>query len=273
VTQQWTERRIELVKLQTVGGWPYPEKSAVWSFAIGDIDVSNWSVNLRADRSRPVRNKMTFVSAGEIPGPFVVCVGLNRTGTTTFGRACKLLGLTRSGWGEYSDGYLQSWSDGDYISLLEVAEHFQCLEDFPWPLLYREIAERFPLCRFVLTTRSTPAVWLRSQQMHAARVGDYWGHSRIYGSSDPVGDAAGYVERYLEHNRAVREYFKGTGRFIELSWERGDGWRELCKFLELAHPHKLTPFPHANKSAVPSVETCASIGPDRESGRSSNLES
>ena len=76
--------------------------------------------------------------------PLAVCVGLNRTGTTTFGDAAEILGFSRLGWGERSDCLMKRWNQGQRDVLLDVAGRYQVLEDFPWPLIYRDLAEAFP---------------------------------------------------------------------------------------------------------------------------------
>jgi hypothetical protein len=45
----------------------------------------------------------------------------------------------------------------------------------------------------------------------------------------------------------VREYFRGRDSdFMEVCWEMGTGWEELCAFLKCDVPGG--PVPHANKS-------------------------
>ena len=50
--------------------------------------------------------------------PRVFCIGLNRTGTTTLGDACQLLGYSRLGWERteqsfFSHRLLKAWERGD----------------------------------------------------------------------------------------------------------------------------------------------------------------
>ena len=49
---------------------------------------------------------------------------------------------------------------------------------------------------------------------------------------------------YEHHNEAVRAYFAGTDRLLDVCWEEGDGWDELTGFLGLPVPD--APFPHSN---------------------------
>ena len=181
--------------------------------------------------------------------PVVFCVGLNRTGTSTFGDACRILGFSRLGWEQSEDSFpshlrLKAWWRGNLDYLLEQARGYDVLEDLPWPLVYREMAEAFPEAKFALTVRESTEIWLQSQIGHVERHGPYGMHRRIYGSAEPARDPDNYRSFYERHNAEVREYFAGSGRFVELCWERGDGWSELCGFLGVPAPD--VPFPHSN---------------------------
>jgi hypothetical protein len=177
------------------------------------------------------------------------CVGLNRTGTTTLGDACAILGMRRLGWvrsggGQGSHFLLKDWWRGDIDHLIEVASGFDTLEDLPWPLVYAEMSTAFPDARFVLTRRRSTDVWLRSQINHVAEKGRYGMHRRIYGSSDPTADPQLYRAYYERHNDDVRTFFAGTDRLLEVCWEEKDGWPELCGFLGVPVPD--VAFPHSN---------------------------
>src|SRR5205809_46009 len=98
--------------------------------------------------------------------PVVVCVGLGRTGTTSFGDAAERLGFSRLGWTERSDGLMSAWRDGNRETLFSVARLYDVLVDLPWPMLYPEIARTFPQAKFALTRRTSPEVWVESQVGH-----------------------------------------------------------------------------------------------------------
>jgi hypothetical protein len=181
----------------------------------------------------------------------VFCVGLNRTGTSTFGDACRILGFSRLGWEQSEDSFpshfrLKAWWRDNIDALIDEARRYDALEDLPWPLVYRQMAEAFPQAKFALTVRASTEKWLASQISHVADKGQYGMHRRIYGSADPAKDPDLYCAYYERHNDEVREYFAGSGRFVELCWERGDGWPELCGLLGVPTPD--VPLPHSNPS-------------------------
>ena len=71
----------------------------------------------------------------------VVDVGLNKTGTKTL-RIC----LKHWGLKHISCSYeaFTLWRKGDYKALLQWVKDHDSFEDWPWPLIYREIDEAFP---------------------------------------------------------------------------------------------------------------------------------
>ncbi len=175
-------------------------------------------------------------------------VGLNKTGTTSFGNACKQLGMTRLGWNTSqtyrSHDLLKLWDRGETAKLVDVAGRFDALEGFPWSIMYAEMAEAFPGARFVLTRRTTPEKWLGSVTKWEEGNRGYGMHEKIFGSMFPDKDPDLWVAKYNAHLTEVRRYFAGSDRFLEVCWEEGDGWPELCGFLGVPVPD--LPFPHSN---------------------------
>jgi hypothetical protein len=172
-------------------------------------------------------------------------VGLNKTGTTTLGVCLKSLGFTHKS----SDLDLTLCVErGDLDPVFEVCDRFDSFEDWPWPLIYRELDERYPGSRFVLTTRSSPEVWIRSLKKHATLTGPTEFRRIAYGHEMPHGNEESHRAVYLRHNQAVRDHFRDRpDRLLEVCWEHGHGWRELCVFLDRDVPDQA--FPHANRSS------------------------
>jgi hypothetical protein len=176
-------------------------------------------------------------------------VGLIKTGTTSLGDACEILGMRRLGWfkkgAEHGHQLMKLWDGGDLDALFAIARRYDVVEDFPWALIYPELAAAFPDAKFVLTRRITPEKWLQSAIKHKEGSRGYGMHAKVFGSKFP-GDAPDlWLAKYDSHNAEVRALFAGTDRLLEVCWEEGDGWNELCPFLGLAVPEQ--PFPHSNK--------------------------
>jgi hypothetical protein len=168
-------------------------------------------------------------------------VGFHKTGTTSLATALRHLGYAVTGPVGVRDPAIVA--DARRIAL-RLAERYDAFHDNPWALLYREMDQRFPGSKFVLTLRPTED-WIKS-------VVDHFGTEStpmrewIYGVGSPVGHEDLYVARYEQHNNEVRQYFKGRPNdILIMSITEGDGWSVLCPFL--GRHSRSGPFPHANK--------------------------
>jgi hypothetical protein len=186
--------------------------------------------------------------------PIAFCIGLSRTGTKSFGEAMEHLGFSRLGWTERSDDLMRAWQERRLDELFAAAEPFDVLHDIPWALMYRELAVEFPDARFVLTRRSSEDVWLRSIIAHTNRSDEYWGHEAAYGATMPANDPEVYRRFYADHLDAVRDYFSSTDRLLEVCWETGSGWEQICAFVGAPVPADV-PFPHSGALATRAATT------------------
>jgi hypothetical protein len=171
----------------------------------------------------------------------IICVGFHKTGTSTLDEALKILGYKVIGLRLDLAKYLLN---GDYSKALKIADKYDAFQDNPWPILYKELDKKYPNSKFILTIREDQK-WLKSIVNHFG--GDNTGMRKwIYGESDPKGNEELYLKRYQKHNQDVIEYFKDRKEdLIIVSWEKGDGWNEICTFLGKQIPNQ--DFPHSNK--------------------------
>lgn len=188
--------------------------------------------------------------------PKVFCIGWAKTGTTSIGCALRLL------------GYAHTAGDLDLFELLEndemepvyrFADEFGAFDDWPWILLFKEMAQHYPDAKFILTIRSEEAM-VKSYRKMLAQELDRNERIRkirhqIYGFDTELGSDDAFKERVRKHNEEVCTYFRDKpGRLIEMDLSTGDGWETLCKFL--GHPVPNIPFPHANAAkSRPAVTT------------------
>lgn len=121
---------------------------------------------------------------------------------------------------------------------------FDACQDVPWAALYRELDERYPGSKFILTTRDEQA-WLTSASSHFG-ANDIPLHRWLYGEGRILGNEALYLERYRRHNREVRDYFADRpADFLDIDLASDGDWPVLCRFLGLPEPRRR--FPHVNK--------------------------
>ncbi len=181
---------------------------------------------------------MTDASASSSPRTpaKVVGIGLNKTGTKT-------LRTMLTAWGYRNRTYDSNTTTespsfdllqaGNIEQLIRLMDEYDSFEDWPWPLLYREIDQRYPDARFILTTRKDADTWYRSLCNMAVRIGPFpLFEKHVYGAAMPQGHRQQYVACYQQHNAQVREYFRDRpGKLLEVCWELGDGVPEVAAFL------------------------------------------
>ena len=136
---------------------------------------------------------------------------------------------------------------GRVEEVLALAKQFDAFQDVPWAALYRELDAAFPGSKFIFVERDEEK-WLKSASRHF-KDNYIPMHEWLYGIGVLSGNERRYVERYKRHNAEVKEYFKGRDDLLVFRLGEGDGWTELCAFLERAVPR--VTFPHENKRLHP----------------------
>lgn len=181
----------------------------------------------------------------QISKPKVFGIGLNKTGTTTLGTCLECLGYQHQ---SVRPDLQRAWLRGDRETVFKVTDAFQSFEDWPWPLMYRELYERYPDAKFILTLRSTPEKWLNSLKAHAMFTKPLWSCRKgAYGYHYPHNSEQAHLDYYDRHTKEVVAFFEEQGASDQLKllcWENGDGWPELGKFLDVTPPQG--DLPHAN---------------------------
>ena len=171
----------------------------------------------------------------------VFCIGFHKTGTTSLGAALSLLGFRVCGPVGVHDA---SIADRAQALAKDRLPHFDAFQDNPWPVLYPFLDRECPGSKFILTIRD-PDAWVASACRHFGSD-DTPMRTWIYGVGHPVGHEQTYKRVYLAHNEAVLRYFAKRGKdLLVMNITEGDGWWELCDFLNVATPNE--PFPKLNQ--------------------------
>jgi len=163
--------------------------------------------------------------------PKVFCIGYVKTGLTTLTKGLKILGYRSVQYLRISVEPKEGWID--YI----INCNYDAFTDAPVRRrnIYKEIDKIIPDSKFILTIRDILS-WRRSYLNYFK--GSPWD---IKNSQD----LKQYIQRYLDHNKQVIEYFKDRpDKLLVMNIIEGDGWEKLCDFLNKPIPKK--PFPHKN---------------------------
>ncbi|MAF84239.1 MAG: sulfotransferase [Gammaproteobacteria bacterium] len=137
---------------------------------------------------------------------------------------------------------------GDFDSVLQKTRGYDVLEGFPWFMIYKELDQRIPGSRFILTTREKKS-WYKSVADH---IGDIRSppHEWIYGRGKgiPLEDKAHTLAVCDDHNKSVIKYFEDRPNdLLILDLYADDKWQQVCKFLDHEVPEEN--YPHSNKAS------------------------
>ena len=176
----------------------------------------------------------------------IFCIGFQKTGTSSLGRALDILGYNVCGYHPF-----KVYADAEDLTLeiilqecCELAESHDAFKDTPWPIFYQELDQKYPNSKFILVVRET-SNWINSV---VKDFGQYPNaiHQLIYGVSYPKTNESIWINRYEQHNKEVIDYFKNrSDDFLLLHLDQSESfWEKLCNFLELEIPNQ--PWPKVN---------------------------
>jgi len=153
--------------------------------------------------------------------------------------------------------------------------------DFPTALYFDQILDKFPDCKFILTTRENSEVWFRSWSMltktitqpthhfgfmaHVRNLDTYlrWllaivnDDDKFLTAPHPLPDQIKEkaILSYEEHNRRARELIPKS-QLLEYNVKQG--WKPLCEFLEV-ESCPTTPFPKTNSATSVQVQVLSAM--------------
>lgn len=200
--------------------------------------------------ARKISNRVRsrWIELRPVKSAKVIGIGLPKTGTTTLGYCFRRFGYKHR---TYDMDLAVQVKKKQLDVVLEEAEKFETFEDWPWFLIYKELDQRFPNSKFILTLRKDTETYVRSLQGHHERQGirsddfvkPHWWDD-VFGVNPSDWDYEKSARRYEQHNREVLAYFAGriNKDLLIVCWENGDGWNELSRFLNKPLPNE--PFPH-----------------------------
>jgi len=191
----------------------------------------------------------------------VFCIGLYKTGTKTIAQCLQQLGFNHHKPDkDFAHALSRKILNGDYAAAFKLVEEYDAFGDWPWPLIYPQLARKFPEAKFILTLRESEIAWLRSSIRHAYSAwkdGSLVEHLEFIDSvigADAVRSQDRFLHYYRMHAWAVRHFFENSlqepNRLLVMNWgNKASEWGALAEFLGKPIPDPDVPFPHENKSA------------------------
>jgi Sulfotransferase domain len=178
--------------------------------------------------------------------PYVFGIGLSRTGTRSLANALGILGWKCIHFPSDKRTFEQL-RIGDFR--LDVLKQFNAATDTPIAAYFPQFDALFESSMFILTVRD-PATWLTRVEAFWRRTHDEqlkpfhrFINTAVYGTWTYQRERFEYV--YRRHIAEVRNYFASRPqRLLMLDICGGQGWGELCAFLDRPVPR--VPFPHEN---------------------------
>jgi len=203
----------------------------------------------------------------------IFCAGLSKTGTKSLAEALKILGFTVHDYEEHVwyhiDEYIQA-IEGKMPDFAAMYKNVDAVVDYPACSFWKEIIEKCPSAKVILTERDNVETWVDSLLLshnvwkgkkHSqlwtrlglliTPTGRRWRtidrfFDKFFLIKDGDDDKASRLgKRYLEHNSRVKA---STPQDQLLVYNVKQGWKPLCEFLGVDVPD--VPFPRLNvKSA------------------------
>jgi hypothetical protein len=194
-------------------------------------------------------------------------IGLHRTGTTSLRAA--LIDLNYDvvrpwRWtGRYS---LNLKTDNVLADAMHLAENHDGCVYMPFTTFYKELYEKYPDAKFILTERDKNK-WVNSMCNFFST--NNWPEVRfVFGMNADPNFKDKLKDHMNSHNQSVKDFFKDKpNSLLVMNIGKGDRWHKLCNFLEEPVPKK--PFPRVNASgslyalfvanAIPLISTIRSL--------------
>ena len=182
----------------------------------------------------------------------IICVGLNKTGTTSLHRAFKILNFKSIHY-QGKEGNIKKIIYDNYINgnkLLKGIENYDVYSDWNnanTNFLFKQLDKQYPKSKFILNTRDIDS-WLKSRENHVNSIPNLKNKQ----AENPENtwyniDKEAWVKVYKEHHREVLKYFEDReDDLLIFNLFEGDSWEKICNFLNKPIPKE--PFPNANKS-------------------------
>jgi len=203
----------------------------------------------------------------------VFCIGFAKTGTTSLEMALINFGY-QLGNQYVGEMLVKDWYEKNYDRIINFCKTAEAFQDAPFglPGLFKILDNEFENSKFILTIRDDENQWFNSLvKYHSKMFADgvriptkndlqnatyiYKGYAldtkkMIYDFPKiPLYNADYYKNKYLTHNKEVKEYFENRPQdFLVLNIAEKNSYQKLAKFLNFKVEAN-EKFPWANKTS------------------------
>jgi len=175
----------------------------------------------------------------------VFVLSLHRCATQSTGLFMQNAGMQRCHWPAVVDGIDYEAKifgvEGDTAKIADILapvfDRFDVVDDVPVPVLYKELAARYPDAKFVAVYRN-PFDWVRSVRIHCqARFlhlyerAQYWHYlDNRPVSLEGITDSA-LIGMFLRHHQELLAYFGDRGNFLLVDLGDPDIGQRIASFV------------------------------------------
>lgn len=185
-------------------------------------------------------------------------IGFHKTGTQSLAEALTILGYkTIHGdspnippYGDEGISLTRQIDIGDYN--LSTIASYDAFTDNPYFSIWKQLDLYYPNSKFILTIRDSNE-WIESAVRYyknrRVRHMRQWMFGKYANPASSANARDTWVKAYHHHNTNVIKHFKNRADdLLILDISSGEGWNELCSFLDKPLP-KLS-FPFKNRSLI-----------------------
>jgi len=178
-------------------------------------------------------------------------IGLNKTGTTSLGHY-----FYKLGYKHYCRPSIINITNArkNINQIYTIADNNEMFEDWPWPLIYKELYFKYPESKFILTMRQDDDEWFYSL------VGQSKKHPRtpqrleVYGHYNPdESNKIDHINFYNNHNKNVINFFKenNLNRLLILKTNDPNKESKIYNFIgKFFDKDNYIKYPHKNKKKI-----------------------
>ena len=183
--------------------------------------------------------------------PKIFGIGLNKTGTSSLGDYFELLGY-KLYCKPTSKNIDIAKKNPEYFD--KIIENYHVFEDWPFPLIYKYIYEKYPTSKFILTMREDNEKWFDSLFRHSKRTGPTEQRKKIYGYHDPeptnINNKKTHIDIYNKHFDNVKKFFqdRDNSRLLILYVDDKDKEQKIHEFINIPfNKYNYIKYPHSNR--------------------------